>query len=140
MSPTKGLRVRLFLDANVLVSASWKENSKVVRIWQIVGVELVTSNYVVSECRRNLPREEQQLRLTKLLASVRVLQIPGIPVLENPPQLAEKDQPVLAAAVLARADFLVTGDRNHFGQWYGSTICGLRVEPPARFLEVLVER
>ena len=139
MSPRESLRVRLFLDANVLVSAAWKGNSKVARIWQIAGVDLVTSSYVVAECRRNLPREEQQIRLTKYLASVRVLDIPGIPVLENPPRLAEKDQPVLAATVLARADFLVTGDRNHFGQWYGSTICGLRLEPPASFPAVLFE-
>jgi predicted nucleic acid-binding protein len=51
--------------------------------------------------------------------------------------LPEKDQHVFAAALLSRADFLVTGDRKHFGEWYGSTLLGLRIEPPARFPEVL---
>ncbi len=139
MSDSQTRRFRLFLDANVLVSAAWKENSKVVRLWNITGVELVTSNYVLAECNRNLPNREQQDRLGRLLLDVRVLAFEWAPVLENPPLLAEKDQHVLAAAVLARADFLITGDRNHFGSWYGKTVLGIRVEPPWRFPMVLEE-
>jgi predicted nucleic acid-binding protein len=132
-------RIRLFLDANVLISASWKDNSKVARIWHIAGVELVTSNYVIDECRRNLPRPEQRDRLDDFLSSVRILDFERAPVLEASPPLPAKDQPVLAAAVLSRADFLVTGDRKHFGAWYGTTLLGLRIEPPARFPSVLEE-
>ncbi|MGA3264415.1 MAG: PIN domain-containing protein [Terracidiphilus sp.] len=130
-------RVRLFLDANVLISAAWKDGSKVARIWRIPDIELVTSNYVVAECKRNLPRQEQQSRLSQFLLAVRVLEFQGTPVLENPPSLPVKDQPVLAVAVLSRADFLVTGDRQHFGVWYGAMVLGIRVEPPARFPQVL---
>jgi predicted nucleic acid-binding protein len=130
-------RWRLFLDANILISAAWKDGSKVARIWSIPGIELVTSNHVLNECRRNLPREEHRLRLAKLLLDVRILEFSTIPVLENPPLLHEKDQHVLAAAVLSRADFLVTGDRAHFGQWFGTSVTGIRVEPPARFPFVL---
>ena len=139
MSDLHSRRVRLFLDANVLVSAAWKDGSKVARIWQISGVELVTSNFVVTECRRNLSREEQQSRLSNFLLALRVLEFPRMPILENPPSLPEKDQHVMAAAVLARADFLVTGDRKHFGVWYGGSVCGIRVEPPGRFPLVLEE-
>jgi predicted nucleic acid-binding protein len=130
---------RLFLDANVLVSAEWKDGSKVARIWQIPNVELITSNFVVSECQRNLPHPEQRLRLSRFLLEVRVLEFQKPPVLEDSPALAEKDRHVLAAAVLSRADFLVTGDRKHFGAWYGTKILGLRVEPPGRFPQVLAE-
>jgi predicted nucleic acid-binding protein len=137
MSPEPARRWRLFLDANILISAAWKEGSKVARIWAIPGVELVTSNHVLTECRRNLPREEQQRRLESFLRDVRVLEFSAIPALENPPMLHEKDQPVLAAAVLSRADFLVTGDRAHFGEWFGTALAGIRVEPPARFPDVL---
>jgi predicted nucleic acid-binding protein len=137
MSDPRVRRVRLFLDANVLISAAWKDGSKVARIWRIPDIELVTSNYVVAECKRNLPREEQQSRLSQFLLAVRVLEFKGTPVLENPPSLPVKDQPVLAAAVLSRADFLVTGDRQHFGVWYGATVRGIRVEPPGGFPQVL---
>jgi predicted nucleic acid-binding protein len=130
-------RTRLFLDANVLVSAAWKIDSKVLRLWQLPGTELVTSNFVIEECLQNLPLPEQQERLTSLLRAVRVLDFRQAPMLENAPPLPQKDQHVLAAAVLARADYLVTGDRTHFGAWYGSNILGVRVEPPASFPGVL---
>jgi predicted nucleic acid-binding protein len=139
MSDPHARRVRLFLDANVLVSAAWKDGSKVARIWQIPYIELITSNFVVTECIRNLPREEQQDRLNRFLLALRVLEFQRMPILENPPPLPEKDQHVLAAAVLARANFLVTGDRKHFGEWYGGSVCGVRVEPPGRFPLVLEE-
>jgi hypothetical protein len=86
-----------------------------------------------------LSREEQQSRLSNFLLALRVLEFPRMPILENPPSLPEKDQHVLAAAVLAWADFLVTGDRKHFGEWYGGSVCGVRVEPPGRFPLVLEE-
>jgi len=132
-------RARLFLDANVLVSAAWKSDSKVYRLWQIPGIELITSDLVVEECRRNLPLPRQLERLAELLHTMRVLVFREPPVLENAPPLPQKDQHVLAASVLARADYLVTGDRTHFGAWYGSSILGVRVEPPASFPGVLLE-
>jgi predicted nucleic acid-binding protein len=132
-------RARLFLDANVLVSAAWKDASKVLRLWQIPGVELVTSNFVIEECVRNLPLEEQHRCFAEILRTVRVLKFAAPPSLENPPPLPEKDKHVFAAAVLSRSGFLVTGDRTHFGAWYGKSLLGVRIEPPASFPAVLSE-
>jgi uncharacterized protein len=130
-------RARLFLDANILVSAAWKDTSKVRRLWRIPNAELVTSNFVLEECRRNLPLPEQHTSLAQLLPNVRVIVFLSAPLLENSLPLPEKDKHVLAAAVLARAKFLVTGDRKHFGAWFGRSILGIRVEPPASFSGVL---
>ena len=129
--------IRLFLDANLLISAAWKDGSKVIRIWRIPGVQLLTSEYVLGECGRNLPLPHQQQRLAELLLSVRVIQIPDDAALPRPPLLPQKDQPVLTGAVFARADFLFTGDIRHFGQWYGSTLLGIRIEPPGSFPQIL---
>jgi predicted nucleic acid-binding protein len=137
MSDARARRIRLFLDANVLVSAAWKDGSKVCRLWKIAGVELLTSNFVVAECLRNLPQPEQQSRFVQLLLALRVLNFEKMPRLESPPPLPEKDQHVLAAAVLVRAAYLITGDQKHFGAWYGGSVCGVRVEPPGRFPLVL---
>jgi len=41
--------------------------------------------------------------------------------------LPVKDAPILAAAVLARADLLVTGDRRHVGPLFGRTLQGVRL-------------
>jgi len=130
-------RARLFLDANVLVSAAWKDASRVTRLWQIPRVELITSNLVVIECERNLPLPEQAERLAILLRRVRVLEFDQAPSLANLPPLHEKDKHVLAAAVLARAQYLVTGDFKHFGTWFGKSIAGIRVESPGAFPGVL---
>jgi len=132
-------RTRLFLDATILVSAAWKSDSKVYRLWQIPGIELVTSNFVIEECQRNLPLPGQLERLVELLRTVRVFVFRQSPVLEDAPPLPQKDRHVLAAAVLARAHYLVTGDRTHFGAWYGSSILGVRVEPAASFPAILPE-
>ena len=133
-------RVRLFLDAHVLISAAWKDASKVTRVWSIPAVDLVTSNLVLAECERNLSHAPQLERLVRLLQSVRVLEFDRAPVLDLQVALPEKGHHVLAAAVLTRTDFLVTGDRNHFGLWYGSSVLGIRVEPPGSVPAVLAER
>lgn len=137
MNASPPRRPRPFLDANVLVSAAWKAESKVQSLWRIPGIELVTSNLVLEECQRNLALREQHRRLAELLTPVHILVFDSVPSLENSPPLPEKDKHVFAAAVLARATFLVTGDRTHFGAWYGRSILGIRVEPPARFPAVL---
>ena len=44
--------------------------------------------------------------------------------------LHPEDQPVLGAAIAIRADWLVTGDRAHFGPLYGKTIEGVLIVSP----------
>jgi uncharacterized protein len=132
---------RLFLDANVLISAARKEGSKVTQLWHLQNTELVTSEYILTECRRNLPGDDQQERLEQLLRSVRIMEMLDAADIENSSPifglLPEKDRPVLAGAVLAGADFLITGDKRHFGAWYGAAMLGVRVEPPGNITEIL---
>jgi predicted nucleic acid-binding protein len=138
MSEPHTQRLRLFLDANVLISAAWKDGSKVARIWHIQDVQLITSEYVLGECRRNLLLPHQRQRLERLMLAVRVFSTPdGAALKDVPPELPAKDLPVLVAAVLARADFLVTGDIRHFGKWYGTSVLGIRIEPPGSFPQIL---
>ena len=55
--------------------------------------------------------------------------------------LPEEDAPILAAAVTAQADVLVTGDRGHFGHLFGRTVRGVRELSLAATLDrVLRER
>jgi len=48
--------------------------------------------------------------------------------------LSLRDAPILAAAVEARSDILVTGDRTHFGSLYGRRLRAVEVLPPAKAL------
>ncbi len=134
MTSDPGPASTLFLDANVLVSAAWKADAEVTRIWQLDGVRLVTSITVMAEVQRNLPRIEQIERLRGLMTSVEVMVFQKL--VEPPEALAlpVKDRHVLASAVQAGAGYLITGDKKHFNQWFGKIVCGVRIEPPANLL------
>ena len=126
---------RVFLDANILFSAAYRPDAGLCRLWGLPDIELVTSAYAVEEARRNLDRSEQRAALEALLQSVRVLAAtPGDPPLTGPIELAEKDRPILAMAVAARATHLLTGDVRYFGRYYGQTVAGVRIVPPAAYL------
>jgi predicted nucleic acid-binding protein len=127
----------LFLDANVLISAAWKEGSEIGLIWQMEGVRLVTSNYVMGEVQRNLHQTSQIERLRGLMRSVQVVSFAGTIDIPEAAELPEKDRPILFGAVQAKADHLVSGDKRHFGQWYGRIIRGVRVTAPSELVAIL---
>jgi uncharacterized protein len=126
---------RVFLDANILFSAAYRPDAGLRQLWSVTAVELVTSAYAVEEARRNLDRPEQHTALEGLLHSVQNLPaVLGDPSLTVPIDLAEKDRPILAMAVATRATHLLTGDVRHFGRYYGQTVAGVRILPPAAYL------
>lgn len=126
---------RVFLDANVLFSAAYRESSGLVRLWQIADVQLTTSSYAAGEANRNLSTEVQRQRLHNLLEKVIVVEETGIDAkLPFGLALPEKDVPILAAAVDARATHLLTGDKMHFGPLFGRTVNGVLIQPPAAYL------
>ncbi|MGD0682399.1 MAG: PIN domain-containing protein [Terracidiphilus sp.] len=127
----------IFLDANVLVSAAWKEDSEIAQIWRMEGLRLVTSNYVMGEVQRNLHQITQIERLRCLMRSVQILSFERLPEIPHHFELPEKDRPVLAGAIQAQADLLLSGDKRHFGPLYGKTILGVRITAPTELLDVL---
>lgn len=126
---------RVFLDANVLFSAAWRPASGLLELWRRSGTILMSSAYVIAEAERNLGTPEQVERLRGLCARLVVVPEPDLAAL--PPEarvLPEKDRPILAAAVQARAGVLLTGDRTHFGPFFGARLCGVEVLLPREFL------
>lgn len=130
-------RVRPFLDANVLFSAAWSASSRLTLLWEIEGADLLASEYVIEEARRNLETVEARLRLEGIARRLRI--VPGQldTLLPAGLDLREKDRPVLAAALGARATHLVTGDRRDFGPFFGKTVAGVLVVTPADFLALM---
>src|SRR5712692_7706170 len=98
----------VFLDATVLFSAAYREESGLLRLWRLQAVELLTSAYAVEEARRNLEAHEARSRLSELLTRVRV--VPEAPLVALPLhiRLAEKDQPILRCAIASGAGWLLT--------------------------------
>ena len=130
---------RLFLDANVLFSAAYREESPLRRLWRQPRADLVTSAYALVEADRHLDAEQRR-RLADLLEDVEI--VPDVPADDLPPGIAlrNKDAPILAAAIAARATHLITGDRRDFGVHYGERIGGVLVLPPRDSLESLPEQ
>ena len=126
---------RLFLDANVLFSATYRPDAGLLRLWKLPRVVLCSSRYALEEARINLSEEEQQKRLAQLSAHLQLFdaleqELPrGI-------SLPEKDEPIVLAAVSARATHLLTGDVRHFGPYLGRRIAGVEIMLPGAYLRV----
>jgi uncharacterized protein len=130
----------LFLDANILFSAAYGPDSRLRLLWDIPGAEMVTSTYAAEEAKRNLKSDDQRKRLDVLLWRTRLVAEAEASVLPADTILPEKDRPILAAALSAGATHLITGDRAHFGSWFGKTIGTLKVLPPAAYIEERAEQ
>ena len=126
---------RVFLDANVLFSAAYRSDSTLRRLWERGGVQLVTSAYAVEEARRNLPAGERRARLDVLLATVEQVTESADHPLPASVELPDKDRPILLAALRAGATHLITGDVTHFGLYFGQTVDGMQILPPAAYLQ-----
>lgn len=128
-------RDRVFLDANVLFSAANREDSALRRLWELEGVDLISSHYALEEARRNL-LESGVARLQKLAEELHLRADPGPAAVPLPPdvELPENDRPILTAALDARATHLLSGDRKAFGNYFGRRIEGVLVLRPADYL------
>ncbi len=126
---------RVFLDANVLFSAAWLEDSGLARLWRVPDATLITSRYALAEAERNLETDEQRLRLTAFAKSVQLVDAAAGGQLPDGVKLVEKDAPILLAAIEAGATHLLTGDRRHFADLYGRSIKGVRILSPSEYLK-----
>jgi predicted nucleic acid-binding protein len=126
--------MRIFLDSNVLFSACLLERSRQYAFFALARAgrcQLVTSAYANEETRRNIARKAP-VRVAVLATLARLAEVVPDPSVElvawaASQELAAKDAPILAAAVVARADLLVTGDRRHFPHHYGRAFQGVWV-------------
>lgn len=126
---------RLFLDANVLFSAAYRPDAGLRRLWELTGIQLITSTYAEEEARRNLETSVQRVTLSELLRHVKVLIFqPGSSLLPSGLELPDNDRPILEAAIFSQATHLLTGDLKAFGAYYGHTLVGVLILPPAAYL------
>lgn len=123
---------RVFLDANVLLSAAWRSDAALLRLWRLEGVELLSSSHAVEEDRRNLETSPLRGRLTRLLGRVHLVE-PQHFTLPRGIRLPEKDLPILLAAIDGGATHLLTGDREHFGPYFRQKVVGVLILPPAEY-------
>lgn len=132
--------IRIFLDANILFSASYKVDSRFLQFWEVPDATVITSFYAADETRRNCINQSHLRRLEHLLASTfLVANAGGVEYVEHI-HLPQKDQPILTAAIAGKSDYLVTSDKAHFGSYYGKQIKteygDVTIIAPAVFLDL----
>ena len=127
--------MRIFLDANVLFSAAKSDGAirQLVTTLIDAGHECWADAYVSEEARRNLTAKalEGTVVMDALLARINLsVEHPSPQALETAGAIAEKDRPVVAAAIRLGCEALVTGDKTHFNAFYGKTIGGVTIHSP----------
>ncbi len=112
--------IRIFLDASVIFSACYSStgHSRDLLLMALNGeIQLVISNYVLKETRRNLESKsaDDLLFLDFILDNLQIeLVKPTTPqVLAAAKHVDMKDAPIIAAVKRAKVDLLVTLDQKH---------------------------
>ena len=128
---------KVFLDANVVFSAAYSPNSRLLDLWLLDDVELVISLLVMEEARRNMlvHNPNGMHALDELAAKITMVSGTRTRGLPEGIQLADKDTPILLAAIDSGCTHFLTGDKRHFETMYGKSIGGVTVLTPAMYLQ-----
>jgi putative PIN family toxin of toxin-antitoxin system len=140
--------VRVFLDSNVILSGLLSEKGAPRILLDLLSLRLPflmgsTGRYNLIEIERNLKKRMPGLfplfkdYLLKL--NLKVIPLPRPEDVRGfSGQIAEKDAPVLFSAIQSKADFLVTGDKQHFGKMKGIGKYPFQVVAPSEFIDLIL--
>lgn len=140
-------KLRLFLDASVIIAgiASLTGASGIIlSLCEAGQVQAVVSEAILDECQRNIQRKlpEMMPRFQRVMKALKLEVVP-YPPLEQVRRCEEiihrKDAHILAAAIEAGPDYLITLDATHFlkDPLLGQK-SGLRIVSPGYFLEEVI--
>ena len=113
--------MRIVLDTNILIGALITKDTppdRLYQAWLRGEIELVTSSAQIAEMTEVLarPRMQQLIDAEEAAAIVENLDARAV-VLDNPQPVNlspdPKDNPILATAIAADADLIVSGDKRH---------------------------
>ena len=132
--------MRIFLDANILFSASFPKShlAEFLRELQRHAVFL-TNAYVMVEAERNIAAKQPK-RLAAHEKFVASLEVVPLQLFDPGVKLAQKDHPILCGAIAGGADYLLTGDKKDFGHLFGKTVRGVKIVNVQILLAELVAR
>ncbi len=136
---------RVFVDTSVFFSACYSQTGASFEIFRLAlsgSIQLVTSEYVLEETRRNLikksPEDLSRFQEFQLLVGFEVATPSKQAILKVAEYTELKDAPVVAAAQSAAVDFLVSLDRRHLvGQARVTEQSGISVLLPEELLRFL---
>jgi len=141
-------KVRIFLDSNVVLSGLFSDRGSPRIILDLLSLNLpvltgVTGEFNIIEIERNLEKKMPEVlpryREYLPLLNLEITPLPSpkeVRSLEG--HIAEKDVPVLASALKANVDFLVTGDKKDFGKARRRGSSPFKIVTPSEFLQMIL--
>ena len=113
--------MRIVLDTNILIGALITKDTppdRLYQAWLRGEIELVTSTAQIAEITEVLARPRMQQLLDAEEAAAIVENLDARAVVLDKPQPVDlspdpKDNPILATAIAAQADLIVSGDKRH---------------------------
>jgi predicted nucleic acid-binding protein len=132
--------MRVFLDANILFSASFPKSRLAVFLHDLKDhAVLLTSAYAKAEAARNIT-EKLPHNLARFETLALSLEQTPASLFDLHVELVEKDRPILCSAVSGKADFLLTGDKKDFGPLLGKTVMDVRIVNVELLIDELLAR
>ena len=132
--------MRIFLDANILFSASFPKSHLAEFLGELQRhAVLLTNAYAKAEAERNIAAKQPK-RLAAHEKFVAALELVALQLFDPGVKIAEKDQPILCGAIAGGADFLLTGDKKDFGHLFGKTVRGVKIVSVQLLLAELIAR
>ena len=139
--------VKVFLDSNVIISGLISDKSAPRLILELLCHDLplmhaATGQYNLEEIERTITRKLPAARpvLHDFMSRLKIEIIP-LPAGEKLGKyrgvIADEDLPVLVSAIECGADYLVTGDKKHFGGLRGRKDIPLKICSPSEVVEIL---
>ncbi len=140
--------VSVFLDSNVILSGLFSERGAPRILLDLLSLGLpflvgATGRYDLIEIERNLKKKMPGLLFLykSYLPKVNLKVIP-LPrpeeVRDFSGRIAEKDIPVLISAIRSKVDYLVAGDKQHFGKMKELHKYPFHVVTPSEFLDSIL--
>jgi len=140
--------LRVFLDSNVILSGLLSDKGAPRIILDLLSLKLpffvgLTGRYNLIEIERNLQKKMPGiLSVYKEYLPKSNLKVIPLPHQEEVKgyfgMIAHKDIPVLVSTIRGRADFLVTGDKQHFEKIKGAEKYPLKIITPSEFIDSIL--
>lgn len=139
--------IKAFLDSNVILSGFISDKAAPRIILDLLCHDLpfvsaATGQYNIEEIERTISRKLPEARpvfrdyMSRL--KFQVVPLPGWAELEKyRGAIADTDLPVLVSAIQCGADYLVTGDKKHFGGLRGRKDIAVKICSPSEFIDVV---
>jgi len=137
--------LRIFLDSNVFISGIYSPIGapyKILRLHSLAGLSIVVCQLVINEVIKNLKAKKPE----GLPVLYRLLYNSPPEIVANPGEedisiwkdyLDNEDAIILAAAIGARVDCLISGDRHFHSTEMKSQKLNLKILTPAEFVAAL---